>query len=304
MYEIVTLSQLKTWLKITDTNQDSFLEDLRKSVGVSIENYVNRNLITRQYTQQYDGVSKLELSLDQYPVYDNGSNFSYWQDSDRAFGSSTLIATDDYYIDVDSGIIEGLDVSILLGRRVNKVTFWAGLSRFVIYADQNDFLDVTDTGGTVAIQLTAGTYIAETLATEIQSKLNANATLDGVYTVTYSHLTQKFTIACDISFTLKWQDGTNALKSVGSTLGYVITANDTGTSLTADNGVTGLPQDISLAAQIIVHKFYDQSRQSGVASQNVTRKEIGGDVTIAYRHGDLPEEAKKILDKYCRESVA
>jgi len=107
---------------------------------------------------------------------------------------------------------------------------------FIFWDGVNDTLRVTDDGGTVSIDaitdggLTAGTaYTGAQVATALQTALNANATLSGTYTVSYSSTTQKFTIAASgtavLSLLWTYDDETKMLANL---LGYGHAADDTG----------------------------------------------------------------------------
>ena len=110
-----------------------------------------------------------------------------------------------------------------------------GWGRFVIESGVNDALDFNEGGGELNATITAGTYTADTLAAEIKIQLDAEG--GDTYTVTYSSSTNKFTIASDGStFELMWDSGTNTATTIGSSIGFSVTADDTGAlTYTADN---------------------------------------------------------------------
>jgi hypothetical protein len=100
----------------------------------------------------------------------------------------------------------------------------------------NKFLDVTDDGGTFAVSITEGIYKTPVdLAEALQAALEASSA--ETYTVTFSNSTGRFTIASGSAvLSLLWFTGTNASNSIGATLGFVVSANDIGsTSYTSDN---------------------------------------------------------------------
>jgi hypothetical protein len=101
----------------------------------------------------------------------------------------------------------------------------------------NKFLDVTDDTGTFAVSIAEKIYKTPIeLADALQAALEAaNAE---AYTVTFSSATGKFTIASttNLVLSLLWLTGANAANSIGSTLGFVVSANDTGSlTYTSDN---------------------------------------------------------------------
>lgn len=115
----------------------------------------------------------------------------------------------------------------------------SGWGNFVITAGTNDRIDFEETIATPLVAtLTAGTYDADTLATEIKTRLDAAGA--STYTVTYSDSTNKFTITSDGLggggiFTLLWNSGANKARSVAGTIGFDDSADDNGAlTYTAD----------------------------------------------------------------------
>jgi len=94
--------------------------------------------------------------------------------------------------------------------------------------DTNKYIDFNEGGGELTAILTTGTYDATSLCTEIKTRMDAVGGL--TYTITYSDTSNKFTIAGSGAFTILWQSGTNSANSVGDTIGYNVTADDTGGS--------------------------------------------------------------------------
>lgn len=92
----------------------------------------------------------------------------------------------------------------------------------------NKYLDVTDDGGTIAVSVAEKIYKTPIeLAYALQVALEAASA--ETYTVTFNSSTGKFTIASGSSvLTLLWNTGTNAANSIGTTLGFLVAANDTG----------------------------------------------------------------------------
>lgn len=297
MYEVVSLDQVKQWMKAEGTSgDDEFFIHLQKSVSQVIENYIDRFLVTRQYTEFYNGTGSDSLLLNQYPVYNNGANFSLWMDTERSFGASTLVDTDEYQIDAASGLITLLDIITYTGSKVIKAQYWAGESRFRVVAEANDRIDID----AETVQITAGDYIAETLAAEIETQLN-DAGLTGIFTVTYNHMRQKFNIANDTgNFTLKWSTGSNKLKSIAALIGFDTGQDKSGAqSYEADSAVNGMPGTITLAAQKLVHVYFSDSKR-GDGKQVVEQKEAGGDISVKYDKHSMPQDVALLLSLYRR----
>ncbi|NOY60303.1 MAG: hypothetical protein GXO75_15445 [Calditrichaeota bacterium] len=309
MYEIVTKTEIKDWLGIasTDTSKDSFVETLRDAVTKIVETYIQKPVITRQFTEYHDGEGKSTLLLDQYPVYltrdsnNDPSNMSIYDDTDRGFSSSYLISPEDYTVDEDTGLVKlyGSDTFFADGKNNVKAVYWAGLSRFEVVSGQNSYLVLNeDETGDTTTDITAGKYSAEDLASQIQSDLNDNSSLSGTYTVTYSHETQKFTIAVTgvTSVAFKYSSST-----IAELIGF--SADQSGTSLVSDTPVTGVPHDIRLAAQQIALYLYEMSGQSSTHFQNIVSRATPEGGTLRYLQDQLPPVAKMILDRYRRVSV-
>lgn len=114
-----------------------------------------------------------------------------------------------------------------------RTRYGAGMAggNFVISAT-NKFIDFDD-GSSVTATLAEATYSITTLMAEIKAKMDAVG--GQAYTVTYSAITFKFNISGPGTFSLLWQSGGNAANSIGSTIGYNVVADDTGSaSYTAD----------------------------------------------------------------------
>ena len=97
--------------------------------------------------------------------------------------------------------------------------------RFTLTAGVNDSLDFDEGGGEISTALTAGEYTGAALATLINNVLNI---LGGTYTASYSTTTGLFTITKSAgTVDLLWQSGSNAATSIGTTIGFDVSA-DTG----------------------------------------------------------------------------
>ena len=101
----------------------------------------------------------------------------------------------------------------------------------------NKYIDFND-GGVKAAVLTVKFYKSpHELATAMQDAMNA---VSSGFTVTYSDSTGKFTfVKASGTFSLLWQSGTNTASSIGSTIGFDVSANDTSAlAYTADNAMS------------------------------------------------------------------
>lgn len=320
MYEIITLSDLKRFEKITSTDHDAILNAIVDEVTQIAEGYCRRKFITRQFTEFYDGKLLKQLSLKQYPIYctydssetpEEPSNITVYDDTDREFTSSELIDNQDLIVYADEGCISLYNDEYKFANGIQnvKVTYYAGLSRFNLIDEQNNYLDIAEDGADVAIEITPAVvrdtiypgYNAEDLATAIQTALNASSSLSNTYAVSYSQVTQKFTISADANFTLKNYSGSNASKSIASLIGFSTSADGSaGTSDTSDNSINGLPEDIRAAANLIADFLYETSK-NGKFNILETKKTLPqGMGTMDLIIHQLPSVALNILDRYKR----
>lgn len=121
---------------------------------------------------------------------------------------------------------------------------------FIIGAS-NKYIDFVDDGGTKVAILEETVYkTPQDLADAIATRMTAAS--DDVISCSYDDSTGKFTMSSDgATFSLLWDTGANSANSVGATLGFTVSADDTGaTTYTSDNA-------IDLSAQFSV--VYDNS---------------------------------------------
>jgi len=303
IYNLVTVNNLREWLNLSSDIDISFLKGLQSSVSSVIRNYCQRAFITKDLTEDYSGAGQKLLILENSPVYVNAANdnFILSIDSERAFLSESIIETTDYVIEARKGIIRA-DFTIPWGNNNVRVNYSSGISKFIILVGQNDTIDISDTGGLDAIVLTPGFYSAEDFRDEISTKLNASAILNGTYIVFYSHETGLWKISAGETFSLLFGTGINVVKSFGSLLGYKLGNDFIGESEYVSDGNIGLPDDITLVAQKLVHHWFKDSGQ-GEGTDHLKRKIVsggsgGGSATLEYVRDGLPKDVKLILDHY------
>jgi hypothetical protein len=85
--------------------------------------------------------------------------------------------------------------------------------------------------------LTSGTYTASALASHIETVINTDDTNSDTYTVSFSTITGKITIACGSNFSLTF--GTNTNNSVAYVIGFANT-NKTGASTYTGENIVNL----------------------------------------------------------------
>ena len=91
-----------------------------------------------------------------------------------------------------------------------------------------------DDGTVRAVTITASNYTASTLATALQTGLNASGT-GLTFTVTYSTSTYKYTIAATGAFSMPFLTGVNAATTIALVLGFTATDHASSASQVSDN---------------------------------------------------------------------
>ena len=133
---------------------------------------------------------------------------------------------------VSGARVTGIDIDLTAGQLANASYSLEGIEYFfnpIVIGATNKYIDWTEDGGTEAASVEEKTYkdpheLAEALQTAMQAQ-----SADTI-TVAYSNSTGKYTItlADGATLSLLWQSGTNTAASIGATLGFVVSANDTG----------------------------------------------------------------------------
>lgn len=106
----------------------------------------------------------------------------------------------------------------------------------IIIGATNKFLDFTDDVGNASVSIAEGIYktpieVAEALTAAIDA-----ATVENIVCSFDSALGKFKFVATGTILTLRWSTGANAANSIGTTLGFLVAANDTGsTTYIADN---------------------------------------------------------------------
>lgn len=125
-YSLLTLAELKTYLGVTTSDNDSLYELLINNVTDYIEKYCGRRFAETSYTdEKHDGHDFNKLVLKQYPV-NSTESFSI---KERLYigGTFSEITSTDYVVDYNRGIIERVD-SFEEGTQNYAVTYTAGYS--------------------------------------------------------------------------------------------------------------------------------------------------------------------------------
>jgi len=124
---LTTLNAVREFLKIPDsiTTDDTLLLHLITRVSKEIEKFCERTFAQANSTEYYDGDGTDTLLIDNYPI---NSITSLYDDTDRTYGSDTLIDSDDYVFYSEEGkiVLDGGTFSI--GLKNIKIVYNAGYS--------------------------------------------------------------------------------------------------------------------------------------------------------------------------------
>ncbi len=311
MHKLLTLKEVKLYLKITSDDYDKIIPNLIDDVSNQIRNFCAKEFITQQFTEYHNGDSKSLINTVHYPVY---SVTSLHDDPDHAYGAGELVTTTDFRIYYDWGKIEltGSETTFYNGIQNVKVVYSAGYSRFLVLDESNNYIDIEESGQPeVAIEIAEATlpddtiykgYTAEDLATTIQTALNAHASLADGYSVLYNHETQKFTFSTSTStdFQINWKNGASKSKSLAELMGFDDADTDTTNPHESDDGVSGIPSDLRLAAIKLLSFSLEQTGEGKIGAVNVSRvAKPQGQGTTDYVQ-DMPKDVERILKKYRR----
>ena len=126
MGNLTTLANVKSYLGgQVDTAGETFVTFAIPYISSVIETYCGRLFGETTYTDEiHDGDGGKQLVLKNYPII---SVTSLYDDIDRAWTASTLIAASDYVIKKESGVLYRVDANFFNIERGNiKVTYVAG----------------------------------------------------------------------------------------------------------------------------------------------------------------------------------
>ena len=104
------------------------------------------------------------------------------------------------------------------------------------------------------------------------------------------------------TFKIKWSSGTNRYRSISRRMGFLDDSdNPSKATHIAERSSLGIPDDLETAVLIIAkRKFYES--EYGGSRFDVKQKSVSGErgMTTTYVGGEMPLEAKRILDRYVR----
>ena len=116
----LTLEEVKTYLWISWTDQDDFLNELISWSQWLVEDHLNRKIEADDYEDKYDGNWRRDITLKQYPI----NTLTSFQYNIWTLGTPVRedFDTENYAIDSASGIIQ-TDFGITRGKQNIKVVY-------------------------------------------------------------------------------------------------------------------------------------------------------------------------------------
>lgn len=121
---LIDFAYIQDKLNLDDVDQAE-VETLINAASIHANSHTKRNLLARDYTEDYDGGGTNELVLYQFPV---NSIESIYIDKSRDFGASTELESDDYIYYDDIGVVVRTNGVFPDGRKVIRITYNAGFS--------------------------------------------------------------------------------------------------------------------------------------------------------------------------------
>jgi len=123
--DLTTLTKVKTYLGISDSDSDTLLGTLIDAASKAIKNYCHDNFDSTEYTEYHDGPRTEDLVLKHRPII---SITDIWDDPDRDYeDGDKLDADDDDYVSyADEGIIRAEAHTWNEGNKNIKITYTAG----------------------------------------------------------------------------------------------------------------------------------------------------------------------------------
>lgn len=250
--------------------------------------------ITNEY---HNGMGYHEVAVKYWPIVTLTSIFD---DTNRTFASSSQLtyndtpATDDVRIlEPNRQLIQRLDAGFGNGQGNIKITYTSGFDTFIVQAGINDQITFTDSAATYTSTLTEARYNAVTLASHIETQMDASASDD--ITVAYSTVSHRFSIASAGSLIIDW-DASARVKGLAQILGFTDTADDTGaTTYYADYPAIGVPEDLASVIDQYVLWAYEgtKERRSGKFS---TSSSSG--TSISFDYSNIPDWFTDVLNAY------
>lgn len=293
---LTNVIRLKEMLEISSTfptGDENTYTNLINSCSRAIRRLCKRSYFKyKTLTEYQDGKGIEKLLLKHWPVI---SITSLYDDASRDYASNSLIDTDDYEImnsNGNAGIVRIFDGTFGNNQSNVKITYVAGWSEFIIEPSLNT-IEFNEGGSDLTATLDTDVYNASSLPTEIKTQLDSAGTL--TYTVTYSEVSHKFTIAATGTFSLLWNTGESTTSEFGKLIGFDDAADDSGSaSYTSDEPVLGIPDDLVSGCEEWVRWLYASIKENRAGKFSESR----GEQSFSFDYTNLPEHIKRLVYPY------
>lgn len=124
--DLCTRDNVKTYLGLSGTTHDDVIDALISAASEAVENFCGRKFDVTAYTEYHHGGGASSVVLQRRPVTEVSG---LWDDLARDFDDESLVDSDDYVLDSESGIIHLLwGAAFSDGVRNVKVSYSAGYS--------------------------------------------------------------------------------------------------------------------------------------------------------------------------------
>jgi hypothetical protein len=124
-YALITLDDVKEFSGKEGMKDNDLLEDLINRYSTMFETYIERNILSREYTEYQDGRRTYELFTKQYPIT---TVSGVYDDSAWAWASSTEVDSSYYRISNDERSIVFWNWTLGNYRQNVKIIYTAGYS--------------------------------------------------------------------------------------------------------------------------------------------------------------------------------
>ena len=249
----------------------------------------------RATTEYHDGDGSQYITTDNFPIiditsiHDDSSNYE-----SKTYGSTTLVSDGKYEIYNHSendrlgngGIIRHMTGSFNRGRSNLKIVYNSGFSQFHVMQYFADRIVVND-GSEVVVDIPSGKYNGDTLATAIQTALNASS-LAQTYTVTYNSDIHRMVVSASSNFSIVWTSTDSRQKEFGKMIGFNVNSVDSGQNYyVSDYPMLGIPEQLIESMNVMVRFKYEEVRERRIGKVSESSQE--GSFTFNY--SGLPAHA-------------
>jgi hypothetical protein len=294
-----------------DFEESEYTDYMKQSINDAsrqIREYVRRDLKYEVVTdEKHDGIFCKDVVLvDRWPLI---SLQDFYDDTGRDYGSDTQLTVADDEIEIahaGSGAIRRIGSNFASGQKNLKIDYTGGFSEFYI-TPLNNKLDFNIGGSELTATLTSGLYNAGTLATELDTQIEAAASTSTEFTVTYDTTIHRFTLTkASDTFEIHWNTGANAISptkpmhGLADLLGFAVGGNDTGAlTYTSDEAVVAVPADLEGACLELSQWNYMRTRENWIGKSSEQR----GDQSYSFDFAAIPSHISSRLNRYKHRKV-